>query len=241
RKQSYTRYSKKKQRKNFLGGVPQTKVRQFNMGNPIKDFDSAVDLMVNESIQLRDNAIESLRLMINRLLVKKLGKDNFFMKIRIYPHHFLRENKMASGAGADRIQSGMGNCPFGKIIGRAARLRKNQKIVTILCDKEKINVVRKVLENTNTRITCNVTTKFGPNKGIKTIGTKPSKTRAMRKEEQMKKEEESKKTETSKEEGKESKDKKEDKEGKEGKKESKDKKTEKPSEKKDSKKEGKKK
>ena len=40
-----------------------------------------------------------------------------------YPHHVLRENKQATGAGADRVSQGM-RCAFGKNVGTAARVKR---------------------------------------------------------------------------------------------------------------------
>ncbi len=73
------------------------------MGNTTKNFTHILNLIVGEGVQIRDNSIESARMAINRHLVNKLGKDGYFMKIRIYPYNILRENKQTQGAHADRI------------------------------------------------------------------------------------------------------------------------------------------
>jgi large subunit ribosomal protein L10e len=52
------------------------------------------------------------------------------MKIRCYPHNVLRENKLATGAGADRVSSGM-RAAFGKAVGTAARVHPGQAIITL--------------------------------------------------------------------------------------------------------------
>ena len=61
--------------------------------------------------------------------MKEVGRMNFHFKIRVYPHHVLRENKQATGAGADRVSEGM-RLSFGKPVGTAAR-ESNEKIFTI--------------------------------------------------------------------------------------------------------------
>ena len=48
----------------------------------------------------------------------------------MFPHQVLRENKQATGAGADRVSQGM-RASFGKIVGTAARVQKNQAIITV--------------------------------------------------------------------------------------------------------------
>jgi large subunit ribosomal protein L10e len=52
------------------------------------------------------------------------------MKLRVYPHQVLRENKQATGAGADRVSSGMRHA-FGKAVGTAARVDAEQKIFSV--------------------------------------------------------------------------------------------------------------
>src|SRR3989338_11703389 len=106
----YTRHAVTVHNRNYIGAVPGLKTRQWNMGEGAKEFDTIADLHVEcgpLGVQIRDNAIESARLMINRTLIKRVGKESFFLKLRIYPHHILRENKQAKGAHADRIQKGM--------------------------------------------------------------------------------------------------------------------------------------
>jgi large subunit ribosomal protein L10e len=48
----------------------------------------------------------------------------------VYPHIILRENKTATGAGADRISDGMRHS-FGKAVSRAARVQVDQSILTV--------------------------------------------------------------------------------------------------------------
>ena len=137
-KPAYTRIAVTKHDKNFIGTNPTLRTRQFNMGNPLKKYTKIIDLVCDvPGIQIRDNAIESARLNVNRALITSLGKENFFMRLRVYPFHIMRENKLAQGAGADRVSSGMKHA-FGKPIGKAARLRQNQKIFSLLCEEHQV-------------------------------------------------------------------------------------------------------
>ena len=68
---AYTRLATKVHRRNYIGSAPGLRTRQWNMGNPGKNYDTIVDLVVDEGVQIRDNAIESARITINRFLVKK--------------------------------------------------------------------------------------------------------------------------------------------------------------------------
>ena len=200
-KRAFTRYAVKVHRNSYTGAIPGIKTRQFNMGNGAKNFSHILDLKVGEHIQVRDNAIESTRMAINRFLNNKIGKDNYFMKIRVYPFQVLRENKQAQGAGADRVSQGMSRS-FGKNIGRSVRVRPGQKIVSVLVDKENVDFAKEALMRANSRIGASLKVRIGTD--VASIGTRPKKTRDMLKEERAKKDE------SAKEEGKEA-------EGKKGK------------------------
>lgn len=117
-------------RKEYMGGVPGIKVVHFDMGNLTADFPMEVHLVVDEGCQIRHSAMEAARMSINRKLNKDLGRMNYHLKLRTYPHHVLRENKQATGAGADRVSQGM-RLAFGKAVGTAARVQQNQKVFTV--------------------------------------------------------------------------------------------------------------
>jgi len=142
---AFTRIAPKVQRKNFLGGVPGVRTRDFTMGNQTKDFDTQFDIISKESMQIRDNAIESMRQKLVKKLTDLVGKDGFVIKIRLYPHHVLREHKSASGAGADRISKGMKNA-YGKNTGRAIQVRNGQMLLSIVVDKAKKDKVRNIIK-----------------------------------------------------------------------------------------------
>ncbi|MCK4476695.1 MAG: 50S ribosomal protein L16 [Methanophagales archaeon] len=117
-------------RRKYMGGVPGSKIVLFDMGNLSKDFPVSLSLVAKEACQIRHNALEAARIFANRYLIKNVGRNNFHLKIRLYPHHVLRENKIASGAGADRVSSGMRHA-FGKAVGTAARVKPGQGILSV--------------------------------------------------------------------------------------------------------------
>ncbi|MFA6399661.1 MAG: hypothetical protein WCW44_04840, partial [archaeon] len=61
KERSFTRIAINVPDKNYIGASPQLKTRQFNMGNPLLPYDTVADLVVKESLDIRDNAIESVR------------------------------------------------------------------------------------------------------------------------------------------------------------------------------------
>ena len=128
----YTRVSRKRT-KNFIKSTPQSKLVKFNMGDTkghkLKKYDTLIKVVSEEKLQIRDNALEATRQSIQRKLDKNIPGQYYF-RIKVFPHHMLRENKMLTGAGSDRMQTGMQKS-FGKTIGRAAIINKNQEIVGV--------------------------------------------------------------------------------------------------------------
>jgi len=129
----------------------------------IKGFDKGeypitLNVSSKENIQIRDNAIEAVRQYLNRFLQVKLGKE-FYLEVKIYPHHILRENKMLTGAGADRMQTGMSKA-FGKTGGRAALIKPNQLIYIIGVKTPKAETeARKLIKSVKSRMPCKTSTK----------------------------------------------------------------------------------
>jgi len=129
-----------------MGGVPGSKIVQFDMGNLKADFPVEVSITVDEECQIRHTALEAARVNINRKLIKDIGRMNFHFKLRTYPHHVLRENKQATGAGADRVSEGM-RMAFGKAVGTAARVKPNQKIFTCYTSEANAEKVREIMHH----------------------------------------------------------------------------------------------
>jgi len=133
-------------RREYMGGVPGSKIVQFEMGNLSTDFPLETHLVINESCQIRHTALEAARIAINRRLMKEVGRMNFHFKIRVYPHHVLRENKQATGAGADRVSEGM-RLSFGKAVGTAARVDSKQKVFTVYTTLQYVDKVKDALRH----------------------------------------------------------------------------------------------
>ncbi len=148
----YTRTSKFR-KKAYIRATPNCKIVRFDMGNVKKPYEYKLDLISKQSLQIRQEAIESARLTSNRLLDRKLGKQNFHLRIRIYPHHVLRENPLAAGAGADRFSTGMSHS-FGKPIGIAAQVKKGQALMTLRVDEEHLKLARTALKRASYKLPC---------------------------------------------------------------------------------------
>jgi large subunit ribosomal protein L10e len=131
-------------RREYITGIPGSKIAQHNMGNlqtGPDDYPVQISLQVEEECQIRHGALESARLSANRLLLKHIGQENYKMVLRKFPHHVIRENKQATGAGADRVSDGMRQS-FGKPVGTAARVQNGERVFTAYCSVEDAAVVK---------------------------------------------------------------------------------------------------
>lgn len=133
-------------RKEYMGGIPGSKVVQFDMGNLTDEFPVQLSLAVEEACQIRHTALEAARISINRRLIKDIGRMNYRLKLRVYPHHVLRENKQATGAGADRVSEGM-RLAFGKAVGTAARVIPGQEVFSVYTTPQFLDKAKEALRS----------------------------------------------------------------------------------------------
>ncbi|ADP76929.1 LSU ribosomal protein L10AE [Methanothermus fervidus DSM 2088] len=131
-------------RKEYIKRIPAPKIRQFDMGDPNGDFELSLSLVVKRPAQISHNALEAARVAANRYIQRKAGRTGYHLKIRVYPHHIVRENPMAVGAGADRVQDGMRKA-FGKPVSLEAIVKKNQKVATIRTNKRNFKDAKEAL------------------------------------------------------------------------------------------------
>jgi large subunit ribosomal protein L10e len=116
-------------RREYMGGVPNCRITQFDTGNLRTQFEYSLTLDTEEAAQVRDIALEAARISAVRVL-EKAAPNEYHLKVRRYPHQVLREHKMAMGAGADRISDGMRRA-FGKPVGHAVRAEIGTALLTI--------------------------------------------------------------------------------------------------------------
>jgi len=160
-------YSKKKARpftrksgvkaRAYIKAVPQSKIVKFNMGD-INGFNQgkhpfAVKMVADEKIQIRDNSLEACRMFVHKDLDVQIP-GAYYLAVKVYPHHILRENKTAAGAGADRLSSGMKHS-YGITMGRAAMLNPGKEIFFVSCTNEKAaRVAKQTLEKIKSKVPC---------------------------------------------------------------------------------------
>lgn len=147
---AYTRTSRYRH-KSFIRMTKNPRIVRWHMGNKTKEFPITVRLITREALQIRDLALESARMTANRVVEKVAGKEGYHLHLRLYPHHILRENALASGAGADRLSTGM-KMSFGKTIGIAARLKVGQEVMRIDVGKQHTDLAKEALRRAKSKL-----------------------------------------------------------------------------------------
>ena len=152
----FTRISRKKN-KAFVKVVPPQKIVKFSMGNEQGfregKFSFQMTILANEKCQIRHNSLEACRQFVKRKMEDQFAGQYFFRVIP-FPHHIQRENKMLTGAGADRMSTGM-QLSFGKSSGKAAIVNKNGAIFFVAVPNEKIlSSARKLFKQVQPKLPC---------------------------------------------------------------------------------------
>jgi large subunit ribosomal protein L10e len=135
----------------YIKSNPPVLVPKFDLGNPKGNFNTIVKLVVLKPGQIRANALEAARQHANKYLSANVGDSNFFLRLTVYPHHILRENKMMAMAGADRLQDGM-RLSFGTPVGRAARVDSMQVIMFVKVDAKNVDKAKEALRRAASKI-----------------------------------------------------------------------------------------
>ena len=146
-------------RREYMGGVPPSRITQFIVGNKSDKFPIHLYLTANERCQIRHNALEAARITANRFLEKKAGVNDYRLTVRVFPHHVIRENKQATGAGADRVSQGMRRA-FGKAVGTAARVEQDQILMTVETLEKNLEFAKDALHKAAVKLPtpCNICT-----------------------------------------------------------------------------------
>lgn len=164
----YTRFSTVR-KKAFVKSRPGKKVIKYDMGDlqaGVSKYDIVVQLIAKEAGLIRSNGLESARITALKRLEAKLGRKGFYFKIRTVPHHAIRENPLAAGAGADRLSTGMKHS-FGKIIAMAARIEPQKVLMELYLLKEHEDIGRDALSAANKKLSMRTTIQTLSNKEFK--------------------------------------------------------------------------
>ena len=152
----YTRNSRRKN-KAYIRTIPHVKVAKFSIGN-LKDYRAGkhnfiVRLVAEQKTQIRDTALEAGRMHVHKILDEQIPGE-YFMAVKVHPHHFLRNNKTSGVVGADRLSTGMSHS-FGVIEGRAALVPQGKDIFFISWKDEKgARIIRDAVESVKAKMPC---------------------------------------------------------------------------------------
>ena len=150
-------------RRKYIGGVPNNRILNFYAGNrraaETGEFLMELNLFADESCQIRHTALEAARVISNATIRNAAGAMNYALRIHTYPHHVLRENKQATGAGADRVSQGM-RCAFGKNVGTAARVKRGQRVISLQFTPEHYLAAKDALRKASMKFPTPCTTKL---------------------------------------------------------------------------------
>ena len=142
-------------RRKYIGGVPNNRILQFHVGNrraaETGGFPVVLELLADNDCQIRHTALEAARMVSNSTIREAAGDMGYALRIHKYPHNILRENKQATGAGADRVSQGM-RLSFGKNVGTAARVPKNDVVVSVHTSPEFYSEARDSLRKAGMKI-----------------------------------------------------------------------------------------
>ena len=138
-------------RKEYMGGIPGSKIVRFTMGNTQRQFPYRIKLITRKSGQILHNALEAARIAALRHLEGRLERKNFKLKIVPYPHQVVREHKRVNVAQADRFQEGMKKA-YGKPAAVAARIDRRDDVFIAEVEKDNVDTAKKALEKARNKL-----------------------------------------------------------------------------------------
>lgn len=151
-------------RREYIGGVPGSKIIRFNMGTHKTDYDYTLELLALKEAQIRHNALEAARVAANRVLEEGLGRENYSLKIVPYPHQVLREHKRINVAQADRFQEGMKKA-YGKPVGTAARVDRRDTIIVAKVEEQGVKAAKEALQRAGHKLPVPIKILMNKNEG----------------------------------------------------------------------------
>lgn len=155
--QPWARFSIKVAKKNYIRARPHTPIQIFDMGTNKKDYDLTLYLTSDQDILIRSNAMEASRQAANKYLEKEIP-GNYFLKVLTYPHYVIREHKMLTMAGADRLSQGM-TLAFGRPSYTSAILKEGQPLFVLKTYSKYKDIAKEALERAKKKLSGKYTIK----------------------------------------------------------------------------------
>lgn len=137
-------------RKEYISRIPQVRVSKFKLGKA-EDFEAVFRLRVKKPALIKQEALEAARVAANKILETELGETGYVLRLIPYPHVVLREHKMLTMAGADRLSKGMKKA-YGKPTTLAAKIEAGEPIMEVFSSLQHENTVKKSLKTASSKI-----------------------------------------------------------------------------------------
>jgi large subunit ribosomal protein L10e len=134
----------------YAPGAPNSKIARFSTGQANPDYDYVLKLVSTEKVQIRHNALEAARVAANKKLTP-IGETAYFLRVKVYPHVILRENRMIATAGADRLQEGMRKA-WGKPMGLAARVMPGSVILELYVKADNLTRAKEAMRSASSKL-----------------------------------------------------------------------------------------
>ncbi len=137
-------------RKEYISRIPQVRVSRFKLGKA-EELEAVFRLMVKKPVLITQEALEAARVAANKVLEVELGEANYVLRLIPYPHVVLREHKMLTMAGADRLSKGMKKA-YGKPTTLAAKIEAGEPIIEVFSSLKSETVVKKSLKIASSKL-----------------------------------------------------------------------------------------
>ena len=156
-KKHFTPYTRNSRRKSqaYIKTIPYSKIVKYNFGDQKAYRDGKhtyiIKLVARATVLVRDNALEACRMQLHKLM-EEGAPGEYYLAVKVQPHHFLRNNKTSGIAGADRMSTGMSHS-FGIIEGRAAIVPAGKDILFVSASTPKASkIARETLASLRSKI-----------------------------------------------------------------------------------------
>jgi len=133
----------------YISGAPGIKISKFKVGEGGGGYKTL--LVSKETGEIKQESLESARVVVNKILENTLGIDKYSLRVMIYPHLIMREHKQLGVAGADRLSDGMRNS-FGKARTRVAKVKNGQTILEVASNPANKDVLMNALKSASYKL-----------------------------------------------------------------------------------------
>lgn len=137
-------------RKEYISRIPQVRVSKFKLGKA-GGLEAVFRLMVKKPALITQEALEAARVAANKILETELGEANYVLRLIPYPHIVLREHKMLTMAGADRLSKGMKKA-YGKPTTLAAKIEAGGTVIEVFSSIKSESTVKKSLKTASSKL-----------------------------------------------------------------------------------------